>query len=126
MRYIFLVALVFFLASPVWGAQTPRSGENLTATYSPGIVYSGKYESTRLYRLQDADGYIMEKVDPTFLGEVICGPARRALRSRGEWRGELESDGSCGPLGDPHHWVTGNYLNYLTAAKNALEGGESD
>jgi hypothetical protein len=93
-------------------SQPKSDSETVSTEYHPSVTYSGIYETGRLYRRNPDYQNWAGNLDPSHLKQVVCPQARVSLIKTGEWKGQLNKGGSCGPTAEPAEWALGNLLNY--------------
>lgn len=98
------------------GLDAEKSG-----LYDPSVVYSGMFESERIYRIVAGPETWVGSRRPARSKDITCRDARTSLERKGSWTGPLNADGACGS-GEPTDWALGNFLNFQTG----LEDAESD
>lgn len=124
MRNVFLGGMFLFLGvlslppCAIGAAARQAAGvEVVSHHYHAGKAYPGIFEPEHVYSRLPQTPW-QGSLHPAFLREVACYQAQRALARYGQWTGVLNDDGSCGDSGEPHHWATGNFLNFRMSPKS--------
>ncbi len=117
-QILFISAIILALGITAITGSAQQQGSKGTvikagAAYNPNIVYAGNFKEDLLFcKYEDSDIWRrVERLDR--LRYVTCADALQQLRQQGTWKGHLNvNDGSCGPVGEPLDWATGNWINY--------------
>lgn len=92
--------------------------------YDASIAYEGIFNSSRLYKVPSGTEHVVGSRRPALLKDVVCAEARKVLDRKGQWVGNLDERGRCGPSPEPSQWAVGNFLNYQSGRTTEQERAE--
>lgn len=97
---------------------------DLEQPYESSITYEGIFNASRLYKVPSGTENVVGSRHPALLKDVVCAEARKALDRKGQWVGNLDERGRCGPSPEPAQWAVGNFLNYQSGKTTEQERAE--